>query len=119
MNTPLKALRAGPGAGRLQSHRKWRGTQENGSQRQARSRAFGTAARRAPLQAAGLPADMPAMAIAGATTPRAKHVAAPVSQLHEDLRKLPQDLPCLILVGRCAAAQADPSDLVQRFGAAR
>jgi hypothetical protein len=55
MNTPLKALRAGPGAGRLQSHRKWRGTQENGSQRQARSRALGTAARRAPLQAAGLP----------------------------------------------------------------
>ena len=54
MNTPLKAKPLLQPEGR-KVHRKWRGTQENGSQRQARSRALGTAARRAPLQAAGLP----------------------------------------------------------------
>ena len=54
MNTPLKARSAGPGAGRLQSHRKWRRTQENGVRRD-RSHAHGTAARRAPMWAAGPP----------------------------------------------------------------
>ena len=55
------------------------------------------------MLAAGLPPDMPALAIAGATTPHMARVTAPVSQLAEALTELPAGPPCLILVGRCAA----------------
>lgn len=56
------------------------------------------------MLSAGLPPDMPALAISGATTPHSRRIAAPVAQLPAVLPQLPAAVPCLILVGRCAAA---------------
>lgn len=56
------------------------------------------------MLAAGLPPDMPALAISGATTPHSCRIAAPVANLPSVLQQLPVGVPCLILVGRCAAA---------------
>jgi uroporphyrin-III C-methyltransferase / precorrin-2 dehydrogenase / sirohydrochlorin ferrochelatase len=56
------------------------------------------------MLSAGLPPDMPALAISGATTPHSRRITAPVAQLPAVLPQLPAAVPCLILVGRCAAA---------------
>jgi uroporphyrin-III C-methyltransferase/precorrin-2 dehydrogenase/sirohydrochlorin ferrochelatase len=56
------------------------------------------------MLAAGLPSDMPALAIAGATTATRTHVSAPVTSLPERLAELPAGVPVLIMVGRAMAA---------------
>ena len=58
------------------------------------------------MLAAGLPPDMPALAIAGATTPESRRVAASVIELPERLAALPSGNPVLIVVGKCAGAHA-------------
>jgi uroporphyrin-III C-methyltransferase/precorrin-2 dehydrogenase/sirohydrochlorin ferrochelatase len=56
------------------------------------------------MLAAGLPPEMPALAIAGATTPQMRRVTAPAARLAAALSELPAGQPCLILVGHCAHA---------------
>lgn len=58
------------------------------------------------MLAAGLPADMPAIAVWAATTARSHRVSAPVGDLATALAARPHDGPCLILIGRCAEAAA-------------
>lgn len=55
---------------------------------------------------AGLPADTPAAAVWAATTSRRHHARAPVRALAATLAARLNDGPCLIFVGRCAAAAA-------------
>lgn len=69
------------------------------------------------MLAAGLPPEMPALAIAGATTPQMRRVTAPVAHLAAALAQLPAGQPCLILVGRCAHALTQPEALVEALRA--
>lgn len=64
---------------------------------------------------AGLDPSMPALAVSAACTPRRQEVAGSVVDLPGRLAELPQDEPCLILVGRCAAVAGEvgaPSQLM-------
>ncbi|RTL64398.1 MAG: uroporphyrinogen-III C-methyltransferase [Hyphomicrobiales bacterium] len=56
------------------------------------------------MRAAGLAADFPALAIAGATTPRRRVVQTTVAELPSQLARMPAGEPCLIVVGHCAAS---------------
>ena len=66
------------------------------------------------MRAAGLPPDMPALAICAATTRRRRSFQTSVAELAGVLASCPKDEPCLIVVGRCAseAAGQQTADLV-------
>jgi uroporphyrin-III C-methyltransferase/precorrin-2 dehydrogenase/sirohydrochlorin ferrochelatase len=56
------------------------------------------------MRNAGLAPDFPALAIAGATTPRRTVVQTTVADLPAQLAQMPPGEPCLIVVGHCAAS---------------
>jgi uroporphyrin-III C-methyltransferase/precorrin-2 dehydrogenase/sirohydrochlorin ferrochelatase/uroporphyrin-III C-methyltransferase len=62
----------------------------------------------ARLVAAGLPAETPAAAIAGGTTPAQKVCAATLSELPERVRMAALEPPVLIVIGRVVEAMAWP-----------
>ncbi len=61
--------------------------------------------------AAGLAADMPAVAIASATLPGQQHVSGTVSQIAELAEDLPPSVPVLVILGRVARDQLAPAAL--------
>lgn len=56
----------------------------------------------ARLIAAGLPVDLPVLAVAHATTPREMRMPSTLAQIGADLARTPMDAPVLVVIGRVA-----------------